>query len=31
MTPRWVKIGGLVALVLVIVVVVLHLTGLHPH
>jgi hypothetical protein len=31
MTPRWVKIAGLVALVLVIVVVVLHLTGLHPH
>jgi hypothetical protein len=31
MTPRWVKIFGLVALVLVIVVVVLHLTGLHPH
>jgi hypothetical protein len=31
MTPRWVKIGGLVALVLVIVVVVLHVTGLHPH
>jgi hypothetical protein len=31
MTPRWVKIAGLVALVLVIVVVVLHVTGLHPH
>jgi hypothetical protein len=31
MTPRWAKIGGLVAVVLVIVVVVLHVTGLHPH
>jgi hypothetical protein len=31
MPPRWAKIGGLVALILLIVVVVLHLTGLHPH
>jgi hypothetical protein len=31
MTPRWVKLSGLVAVGLVIVVVALHLMGVHPH